>query len=236
MSRRFSTRPLFEQVRDALAERIASGTWKANAIIPNETELSREYGVSPGTMRKALDLLEAEGLVTRRQGRGTFVTDPLGPEQAIRFTNLCSADGRRVSGETRIFGMTKDRANDRERERLQLAQSEEVYRFRRLRSHDGAPFMFERVALPAAMFPELHIKDFLRRAVALAREYGVLLGKSQEQLSSAACSTEAAEALRVQPGSQIVILDRVVFTRDGIPAEWRVAECLLSDVHYLVEN
>jgi len=69
---RFSTRPLYLQVRDALGERIAGGEWKPSTAIPNEGDLARQFGVSPGTMRKALDLLEAERLLTRRQGRGNL--------------------------------------------------------------------------------------------------------------------------------------------------------------------
>ena len=69
---RFTTRPLYLQLRDALAERISSGNWRPGAIIPSESDLAREFGVSPGTMRKALDLLESERVLIRRQGRGTF--------------------------------------------------------------------------------------------------------------------------------------------------------------------
>ena len=65
----FSNRPLYLQLSDALAERIAKGEWKPHAAIPNEGDLAREFGVSPGTMRKALDLLEGQRLVSRRQGR-----------------------------------------------------------------------------------------------------------------------------------------------------------------------
>ena len=54
---RFLTRPLYLQVRDALAARIAGGEWKPNSAIPNEGDLAREFGVSSGTMRKALDLM-----------------------------------------------------------------------------------------------------------------------------------------------------------------------------------
>src|SRR4051812_41587123 len=51
----FSTRPLYLQLRDALAERVAGGEWRPGAAIPNEGDLAREFGVSAGTMRKALD-------------------------------------------------------------------------------------------------------------------------------------------------------------------------------------
>ena len=52
---RFLNRPLYLQLRDALAERIAGGDWKPGNAIPNESDLAREFGVSTGTMRKALD-------------------------------------------------------------------------------------------------------------------------------------------------------------------------------------
>ena len=95
---RFSTRPLYLQLRDALAERIAHGEWKPGNAIPNESDLAREFGVSSGTMRKALDMMEGEHLLTRRQGRGTFVNDQSSDEMAMRFNNVRSKDGQRVVG------------------------------------------------------------------------------------------------------------------------------------------
>ena len=76
MPERFFTQPLYLQLRDALAERIARGEWKPGIAIPGEGDLARQLGVSKGTVRKSLDLLESEGLLSRRQGRGTFVIDP----------------------------------------------------------------------------------------------------------------------------------------------------------------
>jgi GntR family transcriptional regulator len=55
---RFTIRPLYLQVRDMLVERITSGQWKPGAGISNEVDLSRELGVSVGTVRKALDVME----------------------------------------------------------------------------------------------------------------------------------------------------------------------------------
>lgn len=74
-SRQFYTNPLYEQLQAAVTERINSGEWKPEQPLPNESDLAREFGVSSGTMRKALDALEAEGFLDRRQGRGTFVKD-----------------------------------------------------------------------------------------------------------------------------------------------------------------
>lgn len=71
----FDVRPLYLKIKHDLAERIARGEWKIGAILPNEGELARTYGVSAGTVRKALDELERERRLTRVQGRGTFVND-----------------------------------------------------------------------------------------------------------------------------------------------------------------
>src|SRR5438132_5177702 len=95
---RFANKPLYRQLRDALAERIANGEWKPTAAIPNESDLAREFGVSAGTMRKALDLMETERLLTRRQGRGTFVNDQSSDELVARFSNIRGPDGKRVCG------------------------------------------------------------------------------------------------------------------------------------------
>jgi GntR family transcriptional regulator len=73
MPERLFTQPLYLQLRDALAARMVRGEWKVGTAIPSEDDLAREFGVSKGTMRKALDLLEGESLLIRRQGRGTFV-------------------------------------------------------------------------------------------------------------------------------------------------------------------
>jgi len=109
---RFSTRPLYLQLRDALAERIAHGEWKPGTAIPNESDLAREFGVSSGTMRKALDMMEAEHLLTRRQGRGTFVNDQSSDEMAMRFNNVRNREGQRVSGRVRTLETTEGKANE----------------------------------------------------------------------------------------------------------------------------
>src|SRR4249920_240921 len=105
----FSTRPLYLQVRDALAERVATGQWKPGACIPNENDLAREFGVSSGTMRKALDLLEDQSLLTRRQGRGTFVNDQSSDALVYRFDNVHGSDGKPLVDRVDSISLTEGR-------------------------------------------------------------------------------------------------------------------------------
>jgi len=231
-----SNRPLYLQVRDALAERIAKGTWRPGAAIPNESDLAREFGVSPGTTRKALDLIESERLVTRRQGRGTFVNDQASEGLAIRFSNIRGADGERIVGQVEAGEATEGKANALERERLRLQAADHVYRIRRVQSHDGRPFMVEDVSMPATIFPRLvEMNGVNHRIAILAQRHGVLLGKAQERISIGQASPEAAEVLGIAPATAILSLDRVTQTLDGYPVEWRIGQCHLVGQHYLAE-
>ena len=235
-SARFSNRPLYLQLRDALSERIAGGEWKPGSAIPNESDLAREFGVSAGTMRKALDLMESERLLTRRQGRGTFVNDQTSDELAARFSNLRALDGSRVCGEVMSAEVSEGVADVQECQRLALRPGDDVYRIHRVRHHRGQVYLVEDASLPAPLFPGLPEKTSVAdRIIVLAQEYGLLLGKAAERVSLGAATPAVAEALGVSAGSPIMVLDRVVMALDGRPIEWRVGHCHLVDKYYMAE-
>jgi GntR family transcriptional regulator len=233
---RFSTRPLYLQVRDALATRIASGEWKPNAAIPNEGDLAREFGVSSGTMRKALDLMEGERLLTRRQGRGTFVNDQSSEELAERFSNIRTTDGERIVEEVKMLSIAQASANPSECARLRLRPDDKVWRIQRLRLQKGEPFMFEDVVMPAALFPGLdEQEDIPHRIAVLAQQYCILPGKGEERISIGAASASVAEALKLKAETPILVLDRLVYALDNRAVEWRVALGNLANKYYLAD-
>jgi GntR family transcriptional regulator len=233
---RFSTRPLYLQVKDMLIQRIAVGSWKPGAAIPNEIELSRELGISVGTVRKALDEMESEHLISRRQGRGTFVIDQTSNEQAVRFNNIRDSDGIRIASDTASCTIAAAPANENEARLLQLRTGEPVFRLRRVRTHNNVPLMVEESTVPQARFPGLSQEgDVSPSIVVLAHRYGVLLGRAEEKLGVAAAKGGDATALKVAEGTPLLTLDCVVYAIDGRPIEWRVARCHLGDHHYFAE-
>ena len=227
------SRPLFLQVRDALVERISKGEWKPGAAIPNEVDLAREFGISSGTMRKALDLLEDQRVVTRSQGRGTYVNDQSSAALVSRFWRISAADGKPMIGDAKTIEVVEAQANGEERRRLRLGAQDSVYRVRRARWHDDHPFVVEEASLPAALFPDLlERKGNDHRIVALAQLYGILLGKAEERITIAAAPPAIADTLRVAPDTSVMRLDRLLLTLDGQPVEWRVAHCHLLGGFY----
>ncbi len=228
-------RSLYLQVRDDLARRIAAGEWKPSAALPNEGDLSRQYGVSSGTMRKALDLLEEQHLLSRRQGRGTFVNDHSTGDLACRFAAIHTPNGKLVVGDVDSPSILRDLANDAERAKLDLVKGDYVYRIERLRTVDGKPLMWERASVPAELFANLEQDGFAHSIVALAQEHGVLLGTAEERISTTKAPADVAKALAIDVGSPIAVLDRIVHSMSGDPVEWRVAWCELSENHYLAQ-
>jgi GntR family transcriptional regulator len=226
---------MYLQLRDALAERVATGEWKPGGAVPNESDLAREFGVSAGTMRKALDLMESERLLTRKQGRGTFVNDQSANDLALRFCNIRARDGQRVAGEFRTEHVGEHQANDAECVRLSLEKHDRVYRVRRSRINQGRAFLVEDVSLPVALFSNLS-NTGVADIVALALRHGFLLGKSDERISIGVAAPAIAKLLDVVPELPVMVLDRVVYTRDGLPAEWRTGYCHLGNEYaYLAE-
>jgi len=233
---RFSTRPLYLQVKDMLVQRIIGGTWKPGAAIPNEIELSRELGISVGTVRKALDEMEGERLILRRQGRGTFVIDQTSDECAIRFSNIRDAEGLRISGDIQRCELVSAPANEDEARMLNLSAGEPVFRINRVRTNKDTPFMVEDSTLPQSGFAGLTQEAAVSPSiVVLAQNNRILLTRAEEKVSVTTASVEVAANLKVAEGTPLLKLDRVVFAIDGRPIEWRIGRCYLRDNYYLAE-
>ncbi len=78
---RNSREPKYRQLKAILENRIRKGVWAPGAKVPSEPELASQFGLSRQTVRQAQEILEAEGWLTREQGRGTFVCNPPRPRR-----------------------------------------------------------------------------------------------------------------------------------------------------------
>src|SRR5690625_4423010 len=93
-----SSKPLYQQVKQHLVYRVLKGEWKPGQCLTSEMRLDDEYDISQGTVRKAIEEMASEGLVTCKAGRGTFVTSHNGDYQTFRFHQLYSNAGGKVAG------------------------------------------------------------------------------------------------------------------------------------------
>jgi GntR family transcriptional regulator len=229
-------RALYLQVRDALAERIASGGWTPGMAIANENDLARELGVSAGTVRKALELMEAQRLIARRQGHGTFVRDQASDDLAARFCRLRAPGGEGLFNRSVVAEISRGVTSEEERRRLNLGPGEAVYRMQRVRHYRGQPVMVRRAVVPAALFPDLAQRRGAAVSVtSLAQAFGILVGKGEERISICLAPEGVAQALGVTEGTPVMCLERIVLMLEGPPLEWSTAHCHVPGGHYLAE-
>ncbi|MDP6687904.1 MAG: GntR family transcriptional regulator [Alphaproteobacteria bacterium] len=100
---------LYEQIATLMRKRIHDGAWPAGGRVPVLSELTREFGVAVVTVRQALSILEAEGLIWRRQGKGTFVAERADQQHWIRLgTDWTSMIQVWATTEPQILNSRKD--------------------------------------------------------------------------------------------------------------------------------
>jgi GntR family transcriptional regulator len=215
-------------------QRIVVGHWKPGATLPNETQLAQQLGISIGTVRKALDLMELERIVTRRQGRGTFVNDYASAENTFPFSMFHDFEGQRISGHKRGRSLSRGPANAEEAARLGLRRGDEVIKIERIREHQGQTFMTEVCFLPARLFTRLPEDFGSYRLSALAQINSILVGRADERVDIVAASEVTAQDLDVAEATPLLRLDRVIFSDHEDPLEWRVAHCFMRNERYLV--
>jgi GntR family transcriptional regulator len=228
-----SPRALYIQVRNHLAQQIATGALKPGTLLPNELELADQLGVSLGTLRKGLEALEKERLITRRHGRGTFVRDHA-VDTRFTFDNLRTKDDEPIPFTVQSLGATIEGATPEEQKWLELAASELVGRRQQVRNYKG-PFLFEQIALAALRFCGLERAELEApyQLAVLAQKHGVLVGDAVENLEITQANLGVGTLLGVSPGVPLLRLDRIIYSLDRVPLEWRLGYCRLTDVKYV---
>jgi len=221
---KFQVRPLYLQVRDALLERIKDGRWKPGANLPSEIDLYRQLGVSLGTLRKALGVLENEQLIIREPGRGTFVRDPQAGQALGRFNPMRGADGVPLRGDVKSRKVKLASPTSGERAALRLNAGDQVVRIQRIRVHEQRPFAYEQACLPDRRFPglaeQVEIPDEIE---GLAQACGVLVARAEAKVRVMPASQAAAAALSLADRTPVLTLERVAFDTDDQPIETMTA-------------
>ena len=176
------TAPLYQNVYDQIIGRIISGDLGPGAMLPSEKDLGLEYGVSQGTARKALSELELKGIVLRRQGLGTFVATTTPESDLFHFFRLRKTDGSHVTPEMAEETIKKRAATVSERSALTVC-GDDVFEIRRIRTENEAVVVFEKIVLPAVLFPGLEERGTLPNTLyaMFQRSYGIAIVKAEEE-------------------------------------------------------
>ncbi|MFV0474107.1 MAG: GntR family transcriptional regulator, partial [Pikeienuella sp.] len=153
---RATARSRFELVRQERCAAIDSGECAPGTVLPSETALARSFGVSVGTVRRALSDLAQEGLLSRRRKTGTVVTGR-GPRHSLRhfydYFRLHGADGRLQHSRSEPLSFATVSATAVDAARLAVATGEPLYRYHRLRVVGERPVMHDICLFSCERFP-----------------------------------------------------------------------------------
>ncbi|MGV8917278.1 MAG: GntR family transcriptional regulator [Pseudomonas sp.] len=216
---------LYQRLRDRLAQQIANNQWRPGDAIPTEAALSTEYQLSTGTVRKAVDALVNEGILERKQGRGTFVRRPQFQSSLFRFFRFQTAAGERQVPESRILSIEPVLAPTAVAQALELPADAPVIRIVRVRLLDAQPILAEQIWLPRARFRALLDINLGQEGPLLYPIYekvcGQVVAYAEETLTAESVDEVHARLLQVPVNSPVVVIERLARDYAGAPLEWR---------------
>lgn len=213
-----SVQPLYASIATEARELIASGQWHDGDRLPPERELCQRFGVSRATLRQALAELERQGLVTRHQGRGTFVTKPRTQLPIVGVFSVRDAmEAHGLSLSTRVLRVERVEADRTVAADLACMPGDPVVFIERLRIGDGEPVVLDTAHLPANLFPGLEDVDFERRSLydVLETDYGRTVAEASETLEPVILTPRECDLLDVPAHTTALLTRRITSDADG---------------------
>ena len=213
---------LYQQLADSLRDKIYEGKYAFGDKLPSERSLAEKFGISHLTVRKALAILEEEGMLLRVQGKGTFVRaqkysidmqhmdgfSSMFGQQGITITNKVLYSGVREAGfkYSRIFGIPRE---------------EPVFELIRLRQNGEDPVALEYNILPTKRVPHVEEYDYsLYSLWDVYRQTGIQLVEENQKLEIVKVYNPQADLLNVEDGADVLMLSSTALDLSG-----KVIEC-----------
>lgn len=201
--------PLYQQLQQAVRQAIERRALKPDDALPPERDLAADLEVSRITIRKAFDGLVSEGLLTRRQGAGTFVAARVEKSfsKLTSFSEDMAARGRKATSSW--LGRSQGTVTPEESLTLGLSPGTPVYRFQRIRYADGSPMALEYSTIPAACLAGLEAVDASLYEALAAN--GHRPNRALQRLRAVLFNAEQAELLGIAPNSAGLLIERRAF-------------------------
>lgn len=219
--------PLYYQLKRRIQDMIEVGVLQVGDLLPTESELCECLSVSRPTVRQALNDLVLEGYLTRKKGKGTFVSKP---KIDIRFfQKLESFDHemkqKGLTPSTKVISLRKIPAIEHVNNILDLEPDEPLILLVRLRFANNEPMVYLDTHIPCNQYPDMLFQDFAAHSFydCMERFYNARIFRVVREIEAVNANRREAELLDIDVGKAVCLVKTVGYTEDGTPVEYSVA-------------
>lgn len=210
--------PLYFQLVSIIKRLVSTGMMSPGDLLPSEAELCKNLGISRSTVRQAIGALEDEGLVVRKQGRGTFVAEPKmrrRNENVYSFTSEITAMGLKPSSTIIEFDIITPPQDIMKMFSINT-NDKLFYRFTRIRRVDGEPLMLETSFYPQYIYPTLTRELAETHSIySLLYEIGIVPASAVDSYEAVRFTHDEAELLDCKSGSAGFFHQRQTMSENG---------------------
>ena len=211
--------PLYVQIKNYIREKIETGELKKGDKIPSEKLLCEKFNVSEITVIRALRDLVNEGIIFRKQGKGSFVKEPDYKEDLNKLANFKNIHTLPHSkAEHKILEWHIIKPPKEIRNRMKLNKEDKVLKIVRLRFFKGEPVAFERTYIPDNLIPSLEEKRELFEKKFVYDIFKTMPNISPESsqifIKPILADEFYAKTFKITVGDPLLLWDRTTYSKD----------------------
>ncbi len=219
---RSSYEPAYAQLANILRQSIAAGILRSGDQLPSEAQLCERYGVSPMTVRRAINALVDQGIVVAEQGRGTFVKPIAMSEATFGLKNLQDLLNDPEHTTVHVLEASIVRADERIARKLEISVGQRTIYIRRILRTDNLPSLYHREYL--VYDPTRPIVEAELEVTALQRLFSgtgeTILKHGEISLEATLLDEEEARLLQVEQPKAAFCFEHLFYDFDGKPISW----------------
>ncbi|WP_191987308.1 GntR family transcriptional regulator [Lapidilactobacillus bayanensis] len=216
----------YESIAGVLKQRIQDNIYKTGTLLPNQTDLATEFGVSRMTINKAINILTMEGFVSSQRGFGTKILNhplwnkdvsPVNEYRGLSFQ--MGQQQRKITSQ--VISFTVAFPDSDMQKRLILTAQQPVYQIARLRIVDDEPFILERTIMPVDLIPNLTdsiLKKSIYRYIQV--DLGLQIAGAYRNIQASRADDFDIKYLDCQPTDPVLEVEQVAYLKNGRPFEY----------------
>ena len=229
--------PLHIQTEELLRKIIRSPQYSKGKLLPNEVELAKQLAISRTTLRLAINKLVYEGLLTRKKGVGTKVSNNVVSSKSVNWLSFSQEmEARKIPIKNFELNIKWVKPEDTIANFFEIRTNKKILKMERLRGRPEGPFVF----FVSYFHPRVGLtgnEDFSRPLYEIfEKDYHVVANLSKEEITAIAADKALADKLELDPGSPVLCRKRFVFDQGDRPIEYNLGYYRADSFIYTIES